>query len=88
MNHLEEVIDQKNGKIELLQKQIENLTAPHDEEGSRVTVDPGLLKRQLLKMEQAMKVDKIASRKTFLLTSSSSFFFFFFFRSKIGFVLC
>ncbi len=54
MNHLEEVLDQKNGKIDLLQKQIENLTAPHDDDGSKV--DPGLLKRQLLKMEQAMKV--------------------------------
>lgn len=53
MNQLEEVIDQKNGKIDLLQKQIEGLTAPHSDEGS---VDSGLLKRQLLKMEQAMKV--------------------------------
>ena len=57
MNHLEEVIDQKKEKIELLQKQIENLTAPHDTEGSNVAVNPGLLKRQLLKMEQAMKVE-------------------------------
>ena len=56
MSHLEEVIDQKNEKIELLQKQIETLTAPHSEEGPSVAVDPGLLKRQVLKMEQAMKV--------------------------------
>ena len=57
MNQLEEVIDQKNEKIELLLKQIDTLTAPHSEnEGASVMVDPGLLKRQLLKMEQSMKV--------------------------------
>ena len=57
MNQLEEVIDQKNEKIGLLLKQIDTLTAPHSEiEGANVMVDPGLLKRQLLKMEQSMKV--------------------------------
>ena len=58
MNHLEEVIDQKNDKISLLQKQIATLTAPptEDEGSGGNTIDPGALKRQLLKMEQSMKV--------------------------------
>lgn len=54
MNQLEEVIDQKNDKIDLLQKQIEDLTDSHSDVG--VATDQTSLKRQILKMEQAMKV--------------------------------
>uniref|UniRef100_A0A1X7ST15 Uncharacterized protein n=1 Tax=Amphimedon queenslandica TaxID=400682 RepID=A0A1X7ST15_AMPQE len=47
---LEEVIDQKNEKIELLRGQLDSITA--SQEGG----DVGALRRQLLKMEQSMQV--------------------------------
>ena len=50
MNQLEEVIDQKNEKIELLRGQLDSVTASH--EGG----DIGALRKQLLKMEQSMQV--------------------------------
>ena len=52
MNQLEEVIDQKNEKIELLRGQLDSITA--SQEGG----DIGSLRRQLLKMEQSMQVRK------------------------------
>ena len=55
MNYLEEVIEEKDDTIALLQKQITALTA--SDAGSEGNVnDPGMLKRQLLKMERSMKV--------------------------------
>lgn len=57
MNQLEEVIEQKNDKIELLRKQLETLTTSQkDGEVSDQSSEIGRLSRQLLKMEQAMKV--------------------------------
>lgn len=53
MNQLEEVIDQKNEKIEMLNGQLQSLTATTQKEGE---ADIGTLQRQLLKMEHSMKV--------------------------------
>lgn len=55
VNQLEEVIDQKNEKIELLRDQLDSLTASQ-KEGVEGAGDATTLKRQLLKMEQSMKV--------------------------------
>lgn len=57
MNQLEEVIEQKNDRIELLRKQLETLTTSQkDGDVSDQSSEIGRLSRQLLKMEQAMKV--------------------------------
>lgn len=58
MNQLEEVIEQKNDKIELLRKQLETLTSQKDGDVSDQSSEIGRLSRQQLKMEQAMKVRK------------------------------
>lgn len=57
VNQLEEVIDQKNEKIELLRDQLDSLTASQ-KEGVEGAGDATTLKRQLLKMEQSMKVHR------------------------------
>ena len=54
MEQLEEVIEQKNEKIAILTNQLETLTASQKDESG--PADVGSLQRQLIKMEQSMKV--------------------------------
>jgi chromosome segregation ATPase len=49
MNQLEEIIDQKNETIELLRKQLDTMTSTGESESNS-------LQKQMLKMEQSMKV--------------------------------
>lgn len=57
MTQLEEELDQKNSEIEHLKKQLDTLTAPQGDEDAQAWMnDPKLLQRQLMKMQQSMRV--------------------------------
>ena len=57
MTQLEEELDQRNSEIEHLKKQLDTLTASQGDEDAQAWMnDPKLLQRQLMKMQQSMRV--------------------------------